>query len=467
MSKFCTSCGAPLQEGARFCASCGSQVSAIVPPAPVPVTPVAPVQEAVPPVVVPEEPTVGIWNDVMSEKPAPAIPVEEPAGSVWNDIMSDNPAPAIPVEEPAPVISEPTPAVNEPAAVISEPAPAASEPAPVYQDPTPIYTDPIPVYKDPAPAYKTPVATKTKAPKIRKPRGAGRTLLAILLCFVMFIFSFAAIVLNGAQAFVSEDTLETAMEEVVMELDEIPAIGLYTNIELEEDATMLDELVEVSEYMGMPMSKKELQEYLEDSELVSAIMDSTTGSVSNLLQGKTDRGLDKDEIIDLLEEDRDLIYDLTGEYPDDELIQTIADTVEDYGILELTDTKALKNDLGGAFTIIELVMSPTMVLVMWVVVALFVVLLFLTNRFSIGQTCGDTGIVLVVTSGLNLILAYLGFDLILSLLSDIPGADLFSVLATSFKESWTSPCLTVLAIGAVMLLVGILIKVITKPKKNA
>lgn len=143
---FCPNCGNQIPDGAAFCTFCGTKQAS-------PVSPVAPVTEAVAPVV--EQVAAPVVEQVENVVEQVAAPVVEQVAPVVEQVV----APV--VEQVAPVVEQAAPAVE-----------------PVYQQP--MYQQPVqpaqqPMYQQPVypqyqqPMYQQPVAQpkkKSKAPLI-------------------------------------------------------------------------------------------------------------------------------------------------------------------------------------------------------------------------------------------------------------------------------------------------------------
>lgn len=154
---FCPNCGNQIPDGAAFCTFCGTKQAS-------PVSPVAPVTEAVAPVV--------------EQVAAPVVEQVAPVVEQVENVVEQVAAPV--VEQVAPVVEQvAAPVVEQVAPVVEQAAPVVE---PVYQQPVqqPMYQQPVqpaqqPMYQQPVypqyqqPMYQQPVAQpkkKSKAPLI-------------------------------------------------------------------------------------------------------------------------------------------------------------------------------------------------------------------------------------------------------------------------------------------------------------
>ena len=67
MTKFCSHCGSPLEEGIRFCSNCGASVEAAAPQNPAPERPQQPYQ---PPQAQPQQPQQRVYEDAYADEKA-------------------------------------------------------------------------------------------------------------------------------------------------------------------------------------------------------------------------------------------------------------------------------------------------------------------------------------------------------------------------------------------------------------
>ena len=222
--KFCTNCGAKLDEATKFCMECGERVPVTAtvperePPAPAPQPAAAadvhiygaPVQTGFSPAVfTPAEQSVAhVYGTPVQTGFAPPVfsDAEESAVHTYGEVtpapksepVFETPAPAPAHEAPAP---EPVYAAPVAMPVYEAPAPApvyeAPAPAPVYEAPAPapMYATPVPA---PAAAPKGAKRSKTKEPKQKK-GGKKIALIAVVAILVIGLVVGAVALLGGGE----------------------------------------------------------------------------------------------------------------------------------------------------------------------------------------------------------------------------------------------------------------------------
>lgn len=404
-NRFCHNCGAQISAGGRFCSSCGTPVlnlqealEQMNAPAPV-------LEEEIPEMTPPSVfslDSLEIPEPVEEPTPEPvAEPEPDPVIFTLDSLFCEPEQPPAQPEE-APVF-EP---VQEPVFV---PAPAAPEmPAqPAWEAPNPGYIPQGPVFQ-PAPV-PTPIpepegkpAKRPKGKGILNRRGAVRTIFAVLLCIVIFAWSFATLsLLNVRLATTDEKGIETITAALsTVDVTEVPASALIPGADA--DLCLGDWILEKIDenYAGKVIADADdLQAFLEDSTLIPFLSERLNAYVNDLYKGNARAALTADDIEDFLLEEADNMEDIFGQEIDEEQAHLIAQSVEDTGMLDALSTRALKSQQPQVFRIINLATSWLAIGILAAVLILLILLLGAIDR-SVLRTLSDTGIVLMVASGI-------------------------------------------------------------------
>ncbi len=470
--RFCHQCGAKLAPGARFCNSCGTPVMSVTPaPAPVVQPAPAPAEEIPAAALTPlfNLDDLSVSQQPSAAEPAPVAepepePIPEPAPAVLTlDALMEEPASASePVAEPVSV------AVPDPA---PQPEPDySSAPTVVLSDVPykPAYAQPVqqPVYQ-PTPQPTVPHAPAAKADKgVLVRRGAGRTVLAVLLCIVIFLWSFVTLTLfnvrlatNGLQA---SATIEAALRSV--DLTEVAATDLIVNAD--EDLSLSEWVLgKASELGTIPVTADEddLQEFLEESDLIPYVSQLLSDSLNDIYQGETRKIIDGDDIEDFLLDNEKDIEQILGQEINHETAGKIAASIEDSGMLDQLSTKFLKNQQPAVYTAVNIGLSWWVLGGLCLVLVLLFLLLWKVDR-SILRACGDAGIVLMVASGIWGIAGLLAMilpDVINSIFSFFP---LAGPIAGSLFQSFLIPTAAAFGLGVVLVLIWVLGKLIVSKR---
>ena len=420
---FCPKCGGKLPENAKFCGKCGTPISQA-------------------PVVRPEP--------IAAAEPEPVIPVQpEP-------IAAAEPEPVVPVQPEPIATAEPEPVVP----VQPEPI-AAAEPEPV------VPVTPVQPELKPAPA---PVAVEEPAPqpaKGKKPakkyalprRGAGRTILAVLLCILIFIFSFVAIMLSELRVASSGSTLANSLSSAMKDID-LKNVSASTLIagETDPDKTLSDWVVEQinDNYSDrIEISGKDLDTFMDQSTIGPFLYEKLGACTNDIFTGSGESGITTQELEDLLKENAPLVEEVFDLELSDADIERIAANVEESGTLNYFSAQSLKQEAAPVYYAIQIGLSWWVIGFVVFLALVFVLLLALVNKQAL-RTCGDVGITLTVAGS---ILALVGLaSKVLPVISAELG--IFGTVAGVLLFGGIIPALAALSAGIVLILVMVIGKVI-------
>lgn len=368
--RFCHNCGAQIAPGGRFCSNCGTpvlnlQAAQVRVPAP------EPAREEIPEYI---SPAVFSLNDLETPE---AAAVSEPT------------------PEAAPVVLTLDMLFDE-----VETAPAeAREPDPVLQSDS----QPAPVTPDPVPAPQTPASKPARGKGILARRGAGRTILAVLLCIVIFLWSFVTLtVLNLRLATTEENCAQTIQAALsTVDVTEISVYGLIPGVE-DPKMCLGDWILEQIDenYDGEVVADADdLQDFLEESSLIPWLSQQMGTYVDHLYRGNARAVLTAKDVESFLLDEADELEEILGQEIDRAAARQIAGSLEDSGVLDQLSTKALKAQRPQMFRIAGMAASWWVIGILGVILVLLILLLGAVNR-SFLRTCSDTGITLMVVSGI-------------------------------------------------------------------
>jgi len=350
------------------------------------------------------------------------IPVEEtPVGEI--------PVEEVPVEE-----------------VPAEEAPAAEEPV-----------EEVPMEEAPAAetsVEKAPVATLPPIPEQPKKEKKARCqrpwpvkilcgLLAFVLCVAMFAVTLTGVVVMDLRVISSEDGIRQIITQLILPTgmstgNRYPGLTAAPSEPIDEDALTgpltdwaYDQLVE---QFGdaTPITKEQLAHFMNESSAKEFLVEKTAGAVDDFINETSETVITREEVMQLILDNTQMIEDTYGVVFTDEELQGIEDTLAEtelfdileekgfVGVLEesLTDTiassapgfdAAVAGDAESFLAIqadarkqaqeilswVRMAISDTAIIsIVGAFLALF--LLLLLCNFSLPKTLSDTGIVLLV-----------------------------------------------------------------------
>ena len=206
--------------------------------------------------------------------------------------------------------------------------------------------------------------------KIKKPPVVVRVLLglvSIILCLALFCTTVLTMVITDLKVLTSKDNLQTFISQLIfaapkknspvylfqaagvggVRLDdaEIPE---GTQDESESTQFIVDILFDYLETeLGdeMTISKEDVGALLEESTIPEFVSDKMASMASDIITGESTTDITKDEILDLVEENKEIIEDVIGEELPAEVIEQIANVAEENNVAE-TVKEAVEVKLG-------------------------------------------------------------------------------------------------------------------------
>ena len=206
--------------------------------------------------------------------------------------------------------------------------------------------------------------------KIKKPPVGVRVLLGIvsvILCLALFCTTVVTMVVADLKVLTSKDGVQTIITQLVFAGSQkkapvyrFQAAGVggvrLDDMQIPEgvlpEGGSADFIVDflydyLSKEMGeeLDISKEEVGALLEDSTIPEFVTDKMSSMVSDIITGESTTEITKDEILDLVEENKQIIEDVIGQKLPQEVIDQIADVVEENNVVE-TVKEAVEVQLG-------------------------------------------------------------------------------------------------------------------------
>lgn len=394
-ARFCHNCGKPLPENAKFCGSCGTPVLQKQEPQPEPVVAAEPEKEAA--VKAPvftldtlDEPTP---QPEQPAAPAPVILSLDALGEV------EEPEPETPAEpeaasEPEAPAEPETPAEPEKPAPEPAPEPAAAEPAAPKKA------------KKEKKQKKQKKEKPPKAPKVRKgypSRSGGRTVLAVLVCLLIFVWSFACLTLLNTRLATTGAQGEKTLTTVISSLDLTTLkTELLVNNPQDPNASMADWIAgKITEnYQGrVELDPEDFKVFWRKSCFPGHLASHLTACLQDVYTGSDTARITAADIQMMLQTDAALIDEVFDEQLTEEDMAMIAEAAVKSGILEQISAKAMKETSGGLYTATRVGLSWWVIGAAGLILLLLILLLGKVNRSAL-RTFGDAGITLMVMSGI-------------------------------------------------------------------
>ena len=309
-------------------------------------------------------------------------------------------------------------------------------------------------------------------------------LLRMLLGFLSFLLSLClcATVLVTAlvvdlRVLTSKDTLSTVIEQLMVApapaADRLSAAP-PSEMSSSQLTDLIFDLLEENYEGEIPVTKEEVNNFLEQSTLPEFVADKGAGFVEDFINGTTNTTITKDEISQLLEENKTLIEETFDMELDDQTCNEIIDQVD-----QLEIDKVFREEIVGevdnteimdgmtvrdALDLLNQIASVTTILILAGIDLFIVVLLFFTNRMRFPGTMVSVGIPMLLIGSL-LSSPIIGLQVAPQVLS---GLEPMIVSTVHTLVGAIAPVhYTVLGLGIALIIGAIVVSCLTKKKPQA
>lgn len=331
---------------------------------------------------------------------------------------------------------------------------------------------------------------------------AGRIILTLLLCMVLFVTSICALVVADLHQLTQKNTLQTLLTQVLIgsaphhtHIGGLSAGAVAFDWPQEgSNAGMLNDLLD--EYYDrlaveyeIPIDKEQVKQILSQTTIPTFVTDKTAGILSDLLSGTQTVTITTEEVEALLEENREVIEQVLGMPIPEEVVSGITAWVDDNGSSLVTDLQSSvmesigissddlpdstgssgsSGDIGGtgsnstanfaamAMQAIYFVSSARSILAAFGICAMLSLLILLVNLKKISAGLRSNGITYLL-AGIMGMVPYLASSFLMGF---VPAK--FSGIITAVVEVMLKPAAIMAGVGAMLLIAGIIFGAIGK-----
>ncbi len=217
-----------------------------------------------------------------------------------------------------------------------------------------------------------PEIPSAKPVKARRKNSVGAMILCVFLAIGVFIFSLVGSAFAMVTQVFSKNTFEAVAESV--------EIKQILDMEI-EGATVYDKIEEIAAKEGHSISKEDIEEIADELDLDDTFAD-VLDQITKLATGEsTEMSIDTDSIIDMLEDNRELIKEKTGYEITRENLREIEDVLQENAEeINKTATEMFSQTNTTVTTAVKIALSPVIPIIMFGIVALFVVIMLCVLR---------------------------------------------------------------------------------------
>jgi len=417
---FCGNCGHQIPEGSKFCLNCGSKVP-----------------EAAEQVVSPVE-------EIQAEQEAV---LEAPQTEAVEEVTEEVPQ----LEEPVQQVVEEEPQIEEPVQQVAEEIPQQVT-APQMQMPQDVQPAPVAQATVVAEAVVPTPAVAPEKP-VKKEKKFVRGLLSVLCCIMIFVFTTVTMTVFVARQSISENRIEKVFDSIDIEKIEEMSLG-------DEDEGSIGDLFEGG---NGELSGKQKNKLFHKTGIKDFVVGVTVEYANYILGGDEPEGVEAEDIVDLIEENRREIEKITDVKIDSRMLADIEDYFEDEGedILGFASAEVRTND---AIDGVRIAISIYVLIGLAVLTLLFVFLLLKARKFRLDSLIWIS--VPLIISGVVLALTLAVKPIILSVGGFENGVDtIVEIILDNILGAVLLDSVIILLLGAILITTYVLVKKIKARKK--
>lgn len=302
---------------------------------------------------------------------APAEPVKEA------------PAPEKPAEPETPVVPEEPVTPEE--TIEAEPVPEAEAPA--------------------APEKPEKPEKEAKKPREKKKVGAGRRILAVLLCILLFVFLLTPALGYAVRRATTEQGLTEVLDDV--DLADVKVAPYFDDVD-DEELSLTEMLSEDLNGIGLKFGESSVTKILNSNALKAYLAEQLAGVFSDVYRGRTSYEFDPQTLKDeLLEGKTSRVLEREKIALTDEEADKVVKLLSDYGLGDTLSRDTVKDEAPEILRAMNLGLSYVTIIGLLVLAAGCWLLIFKVNRWNMGLSFGDIGgtalaVGLVLTLGAGL-----------------------------------------------------------------
>lgn len=311
------------------------------------------------------------------------------------------------------------------------------------------------------PVVQAPIVKPVQEAPVKQPKAPKKarnskivTLISVLLAIFLFITASCSVIIYTVRNAVTRDTIEQILDEtdVIDILDDVggsKAINRFYN--------------ELESRYDLEITDSKLNSFMKKSEINSFLAKKAARFSEDFFEGDAQLKIKKSELVEILYEERELIYNKFGTYLNRSQIEDIVSMIMKEDELVVIDTDELEGNAEAAAYLVGVCFSKILMYIFIVLSIIIIAVMFVNNYL---QAMNGTGIIFTIIGGIGSLLALVvAIPAVLGMISENSG---IVGLAGTILTSSSSVSIIMLVVG-VLLLVGrgIILKIRDKKQNTA
>ena len=180
--------------------------------------------------------------------------------------------------------------------------------------------------------------------------------LSVILCILLFVSTLVTIIVADVRLVTSKDGLQTIITQALFPTPApvrpigalaagVPVLSPVSGTGNEAQGAIVDAIYGMlSEQFGeeLPVSQEQVEQFLSDSTLPEFVSEKVAGIVNDIYTGKSTTTITKEEVMDLLTENADLIKKNLGVELNTEAIEAVGKWVEENDVMSTVQEEVSK-----------------------------------------------------------------------------------------------------------------------------
>ncbi len=230
---------------------------------------------------------------------------------------------------------------------------------------------------------------ETKPKREKKKVGAGRRILAVLLCLLLFVFLLIPALGYAVRRATTAAGLEAVLEDV--DLARMSVAPYFDDVD-DPELTFSEMLSEDLGKAGLKIGESTMTKVLNSSAMKNYLAGEAAQLCADIYRGRSSYEFDPDTLRD------ELLTGKTARVLEKEKFTltateagTVADLLTGYGLDDFLSRDVLKTEAPGLLRVMNIGFSYVTIIVLTVLAAALCVLIFKVNRWSVGHWFSDIG----------------------------------------------------------------------------